>query len=287
MPIPPASSLAATMVTFPLGKEGEGRLGALEDGCPAKDGSFPRAESSMVSEPTISVSDQTTSVVLYSPGRDREDSVPALAESTRNSAPTMRFLRQGFFGPRSPSPASSSLVCKDAPIKDIGTSVPVNGLIRRGFFGSSPASSKSPMVTQVCSSPSKVPSSEASVSLSQLAYSRRVKEKVAKQFHKNKELLAESVGVSQVGTKGYSKVVLDAMKIALVVGMTWGGEDNKMLEMISAFDKRKPSIDVSTPKVMGLRELKNLDCTLSPVKCQRRRGLSGSINDFSFPPEVH
>jgi hypothetical protein len=77
------------------------------------------------------------------------------------------------------------------------------------------------------------------------------------------------------------------MKIAPVVGMTWGGEDNKMLEMIFAFDKRKPFVDVSTPKVKGLRELKNLDCTLSPVKCQRRWGLSGSINDFSFPPEVH
>ena len=64
-------------------------------------------------------------------------------------------------------------------------------------------------------------------------------------------------------------------------------KDNKMLEMFSAFDKRKTSVDVSTPKVKGLRELKNLDCTLSPVKCQRMRGFSGSNNDFSFPPEVH
>jgi hypothetical protein len=69
------------------------------------------------------------------------------------------------------------------------------------------------------------------VSLSQLAYSRRVKEKVAKQLHKNKELLVESVGVTQVGVKGYSKAALDAMKFAPVVGMTWGGKDNKMLEM--------------------------------------------------------
>jgi hypothetical protein len=99
--------------------------------------------------------------------------------------------------------------------------------------------------------------------------------------------MAESVGVTQVGEKGYSKAALDAMKFTPVVGMTWGGEDNKMLEMFSAFDKRKPSVDVSTPKVKGLRELKNLDCTLSPVKCQRRRGFSGSTNDFSFPLEVH
>jgi hypothetical protein len=90
--------------------------------------------------------------------------------------------------------------------------------------------------------------------------------------------------VTQVGTKGYSKAVLDSMKFAPVVGMTWGGEDNKMLEMFSDFDKRKHSADVSTPKI---RELKNLDCTLSPVKCQHRQGFSGSNDDFSFPPEVH
>jgi hypothetical protein len=53
-----------------------------------------------------------------------------------------------------------------------------------------------------------------------------------------------------------------------------------MLEMFSTFDKRKPSVDVSTPKVKGLRELKNLDCTLSPVKCQRRRSFSRSNNDW-------
>jgi hypothetical protein len=90
------------------------------------------------------------------------------------------------------------------------------------------------------------------------------------------------VGVTQVGTKGYSKAALDAIKFAPVVGMTWGGEDHKMLEMFSVFDKRKPFVDVSTPKVKGLRELKNLDCTLSPVKCQHRQGFSRSNDDFSF-----
>jgi hypothetical protein len=58
------------------------------------------------------------------------------------------------------------------------------------------------------------------------------------------------------------------MKFASVVRMTWGGGDNKHLDLFSAFDKRKPSIDVSTPKVKGSRELKNLDCTLSLVKCR-------------------
>jgi hypothetical protein len=177
-----------------------------------------------------------------------------------------------------PSPASSSLVSK-VPVKIKGSSWLENSMIRWGFFGPSSASPKIPSSAQ---NPSK-----DSASLSQLTYSRRVKEKVAKQLHKNKELLAESVGVTQVGTKGCSKAVLDSMKFAPVVGMTWGGEDNKMLEMFSDFEKTKHSADVSTPKVKGLRELKNLDCTLSPVKCQRKRGFSGSDDDFSFPPKVH
>jgi hypothetical protein len=81
--------------------------------------------------------------------------------------------------------------------------------------------------------------------------------------------------------------LLKRMKFAPVVGMTWGGEDNKMLEMFSDFEKRKHFAEVSTPKVKGLRELKNLGRTLSPVKCQCRRGFSGSDDDSSFPPEVH
>jgi hypothetical protein len=81
----------------------------------------------------------------------------------------MGLLRRGFLGPRSPSLAPSSLGCKAAP---------VNGSV------SSPISE----VSQVGSSPSA-----ASTSMSQVVYSRRVKEKVAKQLHKNKELLAEAV----------------------------------------------------------------------------------------------
>jgi hypothetical protein len=124
------------------------------------------------------------------------------------------------------------------------------------------------------------------MSMSQGVYSRRVKEKVAKQLHKNKELLAEAVVDIQAGAKGYSKAALDVMKFASVVGMTWGGEDNKLLDMVFDLDTRKASFEVSTPKVRGMRELKNLDCTVSPVKGQRRWGFLGSNNDFSFPPEV-
>jgi hypothetical protein len=55
-----------------------------------------------------------------------------------------------------------------------------------------------------------------------------------------------------------------AMKMASVVGMTWGGNDTKMLDLLFARER----------KAKGMRELKNLDCSVSPVKCQRRRGES-------------
>ena len=59
--------------------------------------------------------------------------------------------------------------------------------------------------------------------------------------------------------------------------MTWGGDDIKLLDLLSARER----------KAKGMRELKNLDCPMSPVKSQRRRGVVGSKNDYSFPPKVH
>jgi hypothetical protein len=51
----------------------------------------------------------------------------------------------------------------------------------------------------------------------------------------------------------------------------------KMLDMLSARER----------KTKGLRELKNLDCSVSPVKSQRRQGRNGSKYAITFPPEVH
>ena len=77
-----------------------------------------------------------------------------------------------------------------------------------------------------------VPSTSA-VSKSQLGYFRRVKEKVAKQLIKNKEMLAETVVVNPgEGVEGYSKEVHSVMNVASVVGMTWGGDDNKLLDLL-------------------------------------------------------
>jgi hypothetical protein len=87
-------------------------------------------------------------------------------------------------------------------------------------------------------------------------------------------LIAEAVGVILVVGEYW---VANTLNLALVLRLSWGGEDNKLRDLVEA----------SVPKVNGMRELKNLDCTISPVKGQRRRGWLGSKNAFLFPPEVH
>jgi hypothetical protein len=121
-------------------------------------------------------------------------------------------------------------------------------------------------------------SSTSIISKSQLGYFRMVKDKVAKQLNKNKELLTEVViDNPEEGVEEYSKEVHRTLKMAFVVGMTLGGDDTKMLDLLSARER----------KAKGMRELKNLDCSVSPVKSQRRRGRVGSKNAISFAPEVH
>jgi hypothetical protein len=107
-----------------------------------------------------------------------------------------------------------------------------------------------------------------------LWYTWRVKEKVTKQLNKNKVLIAEAAGVIPV--VGEDRVA-NALNLAPVLGLSWEGEDNKLRDLVEA----------TVPKVKGIRELKNLDCTISPVKGKPRQGWSGSKNAFSFPPEVH
>jgi hypothetical protein len=84
------------------------------------------------------------------------------------------------------------------------------------------------------------------------------------------------VDIPVEGVEGCSKTV----NFASVMGMSWGGDDKKLLDLFSVMDKREP-------KVKGLRELKNLDCSISSVKCQCRRGVDGAKNVVSFPLEVH
>jgi hypothetical protein len=206
-------------------------------------------------------------------------------------------------------PVSEDLLAKDARVlpqtKSALNPSPALGLIKRGFLGPRAAPSAPGKAVEkparACSDPPALPVVEGScdraaelgrglsqslpttspVSKSQRGYAKRVKEKVAKQLNKNKELLAESlVDVPVVGEEGYSNKVLGAMNLAPVVGMTWGGDDKKLLDLFSAMENKES-------KVKGLRELKSLDCTISPVKSQRRRGVVGSKNALSFPPEIH
>jgi hypothetical protein len=67
--------------------------------------------------------------------------------------------------------------------------------------------------------------------------------------------------------EGFSKEVHSVMNVASVVGMTWGGDDNKLLDSLSARER----------KDKGMRELKNLDCSMSPVKSQRVGGGGGGL----------
>jgi hypothetical protein len=123
---------------------------------------------------------------------------------------------------------------------------------------------------------------------------RRVKEKIAKQLQKNKDLFAEVVvEIAEKGAENYSEVVLNVMKFASIVGLSCGegGNEKSLSSLFSKIEEWEPY----TTKVKGKRELKNLECSisyearrrLSPKRCQHWRGCVGSKKAFSFPPEVH
>ena len=171
------------------------------------------------------------------------------------------MIKQGFFGPRAAAPPTVVVdVLPDTACE----------LIRRG--------SLFVVAVDLCRCLSQPVSSTSVISKSQLGYFRRVKDKVAKQLNKNNELLVEVViDNPEEWVEEYSKEVHRTMKMAYVVGMTWGGDDTKMLDLLSAEEK----------KAKGMRELKNLDCSISSVKIQHRRGRVGSKNAISFPPKVH
>jgi hypothetical protein len=121
-----------------------------------------------------------------------------------------------------------------------------------------------------------------------------VKEKFAKEVHKNKDLFNEVVAdTSEKGEENYSEVVLDAVKFASNMGWNCGdeGDEKSLLNIFSKIEEeRKP-----TSKVKGMRERKNLECSLnyearerlSSERCHRRRGCVGTKNACSDPPEVH
>jgi hypothetical protein len=80
--------------------------------------------------------------------------------------------------------------------------------------------------------------SYSSISKSQIGYARRVKEKIVKQLHKNKELFAEVVvETSEMGVENYSEVVLDAVKFVSSVGLSngYGGDKKSLMNLFSKY----------------------------------------------------
>jgi hypothetical protein len=80
--------------------------------------------------------------------------------------------------------------------------------------------------------------------------------------------------------EGYSKVVLDAGNFAPMMGLSWGGDEKSLLDLFSVIAKdkeREPFIDVSTPKVKGKRELKNLECFINFEARGQRSSLAKSL----------
>jgi hypothetical protein len=129
------------------------------------------------------------------------------AKSARISSPAKSLIRHGFLGLRAAPPtvsndALSALTSPALPVVK-GDSSLLDGVIDLGRSLCQPVAST------------------YTVSKCQLGYFWRVKEKVAKQLIKNKEMLAKIVVVNPgEGVEGYSKEVHSVMDVASVVGMT-------------------------------------------------------------------
>ena len=178
------------------------------------------------------------------------------AKSARKPSPTMGLIRRGIFRLRavSPPPSLSSQGGKISQSKADENTTPTNGSPLPVVKGNSSHSYWAVELGRSLSQPSSAP---LIVSKSQLGYSRRVKEKVAKQLNKIKELLAEAVVDTPVDeVEGTSKTVLDAMNSSRC-GDVLGRGRQKAFGPFFCFDKREPFVDGSAPKVKGMRELKN------------------------------
>jgi hypothetical protein len=205
---------------------------------------------------------------LVSPScRDKEASSSGDEGGTqmvRPPAPMKSLLRRGFLGPRnvSPHPVVLKEVLPVFKTSDISTEDEASSISGPVIFPSlledkqgvhSTATIVLPS-SEVCASSNRTVVTEPNPINSSVSwYNRRVKGKVAKQLNKNKELIAEAVGVLPVGGRDR---VSDALNLTPVLGLSWRGEDKKLRDII----------EVTMPKVKGMRELKNLDCDISSVK---------------------
>jgi hypothetical protein len=134
------------------------------------------------------------------------------------SAPTKSLIQRGFFGSRAISPPL--VVMKEVllVLKRKDPTMKVGSSSVATILPSSQVCSYSDGASMVEPKRESGTPSNSSVSMSQLWYTLRVKEKVAKQLNKNKVLIAEAVGVIPV--VGEDRVA-NALNLTPVLGLSW------------------------------------------------------------------
>jgi hypothetical protein len=66
----------------------------------------------------------------------------------------------------------------------------------------------------------------------------------------------------EVGDFGYSEVVQCAKDIYPILGISWRGNEKKLLDLLTVLEEERHEVLVSPPKPKGRRELKNLECSI-------------------------
>jgi hypothetical protein len=67
-----------------------------------------------------------------------------------------------------------------------------------------------------------------------------------------------------VGVEGYSEVVLDAMDLAPTLGLTFGGDEKRLLNLFSNIEENRDYEEgVSVSNSKWRMELKNLECSIN------------------------
>jgi hypothetical protein len=81
----------------------------------------------------------------------------------------------------------------------------------------------------------------------------------------NKKLIAKPVAATSTGGKDdSSEVVLSAMGVTPTLGLSCGGDEKWLKDLLSAIeDDRFLEDGVPAPKTKGKRELKNLECSIN------------------------
>jgi hypothetical protein len=138
-------------------------------------------------------------------------------EPVRPSALAKSLIQRGFFGSRAaPSPP---VVLKEVlPVRKGKDPIPgVGSSSVAAVLPSSQVSSSSNWAAMKETRRESGTPTNSSVSLSQLWYTRRVKEKVAKQLNENKDLIAEVVGVIPVVGEDW---MANALNLGPILGLS-------------------------------------------------------------------